>query len=74
MSTWRLFVVCGCTVLLLSSCQPSPQEISKQVKKSIVLIYYENKSGQGTGFFVQEKGNKPGCTVLTARRVVPIQN
>ncbi len=77
MSTWRLFVVCGCTVLLLSSCQsspPKPNEIYKQVKKSIVLISYQNKSGQGTGFFVQEKGNKPGCNILTARHVVPIQN
>lgn len=68
-------VVCGCTALLLSSCNNensrSFKEISSEVKKNTVLIYYQDKKGHGTGFFIE--GNQEGCNVLTARHVVPLK-
>jgi hypothetical protein len=56
--------------LSLTSCgqQKSSQEIAETVKKSIVLISYQNKAGHGTGFIVP--GPAGVCTVLTARHVV----
>ncbi len=56
--------------LSLTSCsQPkSSQEIAETVNKSLVLIYYENQAGHGTGFIVP--GKKGVCTVLTAGHVV----
>jgi S1-C subfamily serine protease len=56
--------------LSLTSCsQPkSSQEIAETVNKSLVLIYYENQGGHGTGFIVP--GKKGVCTVLTAGHVV----
>jgi hypothetical protein len=56
--------------LSLTSCgqQKSSQEIAETVKKSIVLISYQNEGGGGTGFIVQ--GSTGVCTVLTARHVV----
>ena len=72
MSIWRWFAVCGCTVLLLSSCGEKIS-LDKKVKKSLAFISYQNKPGYGTGFFIQEKGNKEGCNVLTARHVLPLE-
>ncbi len=56
--------------LYLTSCsQPkSSEEIAETVNKSLVLIYYENQGGHGTGFIVP--GKKGVCTVLTAGHVV----
>lgn len=56
--------------LSLTSCgqQKSSQEIAETVKKSIVLISYQNEGGGGTGFIVP--GPAGVCTVLTARHVV----
>ena len=56
--------------LSLTSCgqQKSSQEIAETVKKSIVLISYQNERGSGTGFIVE--GQTGVCTVLTARHVV----
>ncbi|MGB6300950.1 MAG: tetratricopeptide repeat-containing serine protease family protein [Rivularia sp. (in: cyanobacteria)] len=75
MSTWRWLVVCGCTALLLSSCNNensrSLNEISEEVKKNTVLVYYQDKKGHGTGFFIE--GSQEGCNVLTARHVVPLK-
>ncbi|MGB3758788.1 MAG: tetratricopeptide repeat-containing serine protease family protein [Rivularia sp. (in: cyanobacteria)] len=74
MSNWRWLVVYGCTALLLSSCnsinQLSIREVIEKVNKSTVFIYYEGKSGNGTGLFVN--GNLEGCNVLTARHVIPL--
>ncbi len=66
-SCWLIFTLIG---LSLTSCsQPkSSQEIAETVNKSLVLIYYENQGGHGTGFFVP--GKKGVCTVLTAGHVV----
>ncbi|MEG4984486.1 GUN4 domain-containing protein [Microcoleus sp. BR0-C5] len=66
-SCWLIFPLIG---LSLTSCsQPkSSQEIAETVNKSLVLIYYENQGGHGTGFFVP--GKKGVCTVLTAGHVV----
>jgi len=66
-SCWLIFTLIGLT---LTSCgQPkSSQEIAETVKKSIVLISYQNESGHGTGFIVP--GKTGVCTVLTARHVV----
>lgn len=75
MSTWRWLVVCGCTALLLSSCNDensrSFKQISEEVKKNTVLVYYQDKKGHGTGFFIE--GSQEGCNVLTARHVVPLK-
>jgi hypothetical protein len=64
---WLIFTLIG---LYLTSCsQPkSSQEIAETVNKSLVLIYYENQGGHGTGFIVP--GKKGVCTVLTAGHVV----
>jgi len=66
-SCWLIFTLIG---LSLTSCsQPkSSQEIAETVKKSIVLISYQNEGGHGTGFIVP--GPTGVCTVLTARHVV----
>ena len=66
-SCWLIFTLIG---LSLTSCsQPkSSQEIAETVKKSLVLISYQNESGHGTGFIVP--GKTGVCTVLTARHVV----
>jgi serine protease Do len=66
-SCWLIFTLIG---LSLTSCsQPkSSQEIAETVNKSLVLIYYENQGGHGTGFIVP--GKKGVCTVLTAGHVV----
>jgi len=66
-SCWLIFILIG---LSLTSCsQPkSSQEIAETVNKSLVLIYYENQGGHGTGFIVP--GKKGVCTVLTAGHVV----
>ncbi|WP_293340794.1 GUN4 domain-containing protein [Microcoleus sp. CAWBG58] len=66
-SCWLIFTLIG---LSLTSCsqQKSSQEIAETVKKSIVLISYQNESGHGTGFIVP--GPTGVCTVLTARHVV----
>jgi|GEM_PF-2309984 ATP-NAD kinase C-terminal domain/Trypsin-like peptidase domain len=63
---WLIFILIG---LSLTSCgQPNPSEIAETVKKSIVLISYQNEGGHGTGFIVE--GKTGVCTVLTARHVV----
>lgn len=66
-SCWLIFTLIG---LSLTSCsQPkSSQEIAETVKKSIVLISYQNEGGHGTGFIVP--GPTGVCTVLTAGHVV----
>jgi hypothetical protein len=66
-SCWLIFTLLA---LSLTSCgqQKSSQEIAETVKKSIVLISYQNKAGHGTGFIVP--GPAGVCTVLTARHVV----
>ncbi|MEG4277295.1 serine protease [Microcoleus sp. MON1_C1] len=66
-SCWLIFIL---IVLSLISCsQPkSSQEIAETVNKSLVLIYYENQGGHGTGFIIP--GKKGVCTVLTAGHVV----
>jgi len=66
-SCWLIFFLIG---LSLTSCgqQKSSQEIAETVNKSLVLIYYENQGGHGTGFIVP--GKKGVCTVLTAGHVV----
>jgi Trypsin-like peptidase domain len=66
-SCWLIFILIG---LSLTSCgqQKSSQEIAETVNKSLVLIYYENQGGHGTGFIVP--GKKGVCTVLTAGHVV----
>ena len=66
-SCWLIFTLIG---LSLTSCsqQKSSQEIAETVNKSLVLIYYENQGGHGTGFIVP--GKKGVCTVLTAGHVV----
>jgi S1-C subfamily serine protease len=65
-SCWLIFALLG---LSLTSCgQPNPSEIAETVKKSIVLISYQNEGGHGTGFIVE--GKTGVCTVLTARHVV----
>jgi hypothetical protein len=66
-SCWLIFTLIG---LSLTSCsQPkSSQEIAETVKKSMVLISYQNERGHGTGFIVP--GLTGVCTVLTARHVV----
>lgn len=66
-SCWLIFTLIG---LSLTSCsqQKSSQEIAETVNKSLVLIYYENQAGHGTGFIVP--GKKGVCTVLTAGHVV----
>jgi serine protease Do len=66
-SCWLIFTLIG---LSLTSCsQPkSSQEIAETVNKSLVLIYYANQGGHGTGFIVP--GKKGVCTVLTAGHVV----
>ncbi len=66
-SCWLIFTLIG---LSLTSCsQPkSSQEIAETVNKSLVLIYYENQGGHGTGFIIP--GKKGVCTVLTAGHVV----
>jgi serine protease Do len=66
-SCWLIFTLIG---LSLTSCsQPkSSQEIAETVNKSLILIYYENQGGHGTGFIVP--GKKGVCTVLTAGHVV----
>ncbi|MEG5049150.1 MULTISPECIES: GUN4 domain-containing protein [unclassified Microcoleus] len=66
-SCWLIFTLIG---LSLTSCgqQKSSQEIAETVKKSIVLISYQNEGGHGTGFIVP--GPTGVCTVLTARHVV----
>ena len=66
-SFWLIFTL---IVLSLISCsQPkSSQEIAETVNKSLVLIYYENQGGHGTGFIIP--GKKGVCTVLTAGHVV----
>ncbi|OCR00288.1 hypothetical protein BCD67_25120 [Oscillatoriales cyanobacterium USR001] len=65
-SCWLIFTFVG---LSLTSCgQPNPSEIAETVKKSIVLISYQNEGGHGTGFIVP--GPTGVCTVLTARHVV----
>lgn len=74
------FIASGFITLLISGCsqpqpQPQPQpktktpgEIYKLTKASVVAITYQDKPGNGTGFFVQ--GEKGVCTVVTARHVV----
>jgi serine protease Do len=63
---WLICILIG---LSLTSCgQPNPSEIAETVKKSIVLISYQEGSGHGTGFIVE--GKTGVCTVLTARHVV----
>jgi tetratricopeptide (TPR) repeat protein len=74
------FIASGFITLLISGCsqpqpQPQPQskprtpgEIAKLIKASVVLITYQDNTGNGTGFFVQ--GEKGVCTVVTARHVV----
>lgn len=66
-SFWLIFTL---IVLSLISCsQPkSSQEIAETVNKSLVLIYYENQGGHGTGFIIP--GKKGVCTILTAGHVV----
>jgi serine protease Do len=66
-SCWLIFTLIG---LSLTSCsqQKSSQEIAETVNKSLVLIYYENQAGHGTGFIIP--GKKGVCTVLTAGHVV----
>lgn len=64
-SCWLIFTLIG---LSLTSCSKSSQEIAETVKKSIVLISYQNENGHGTGFIVP--GPTGVCTVLTARHVV----
>lgn len=62
-----IFILIGLS-LISCSLQKSSQEIAETVKKSIVLISYQNESGHGTGFIVP--GPTGVCTVLTARHVV----
>lgn len=66
-SCWLIFPL---VALSLTSCgqQKSSQEIAQAVENSIVLIYYQNEGGHGTGFIVP--GKTGVCTVLTARHVV----
>ena len=66
-SCWLIFTLVGLS--LISCSQPkSSQEIAETVNKSLVLIYYENQGGHGTGFIIP--GKKGVCTVLTAGHVV----
>ncbi|MEP0785005.1 tetratricopeptide repeat-containing serine protease family protein [Coleofasciculus sp. FACHB-129] len=69
---WRWFVASGFITLLMSGCDgaKSPGEIGRQAGESVVLINYEDKPGQGTGFIISGE-NKEVCTVLTVRHVVP---
>ena len=54
--------------LTLTNCSLSPEQIASKVKPSIVLLYYKNQPGHGTGFFVN---GEPGvCSVLTTAHVV----
>ena len=65
-----LFSVLGLTFLslTLTNCSLSPEQIASKVKPSIVLLYYKNQPGHGTGFFVN---GEPGvCSVLTTAHVV----
>ncbi|NES18553.1 MAG: tetratricopeptide repeat protein [Symploca sp. SIO3E6] len=58
-------------LLTIVGCKPntplSPGEISQKIEESVVLIFYNNRGGNGSGFFVD--GKKGVCTVLTARHV-----
>jgi tetratricopeptide (TPR) repeat protein len=58
--------------LFITSCNSikTPADISKVAGNSVVLVSYENKPGQGTGFLVKGE-DKSACTVLTARHVIP---
>ncbi|MDY7016443.1 MAG: tetratricopeptide repeat-containing serine protease family protein [Cyanobacteriota bacterium] len=72
MKSWRWLFIVGTLPLLLVGCNfiqtPRQRKISPQeIKKSVVLISYENQGGHGSGFFVE--GEKGVCTVLTARHV-----
>ena len=65
-----LFSVLGLTFLslTLTNCSLSPEQIASKLKPSIVLLYYKNQPGHGTGFFVN---GEPGvCSVLTTAHVV----
>jgi tetratricopeptide (TPR) repeat protein len=74
MILWHWYTAFGFVALSLISCNnnrpKTPGEIAKEAGKSVVLINYADKPGQGTGFLVPGK-NKETCTVLTARHVVP---
>ena len=65
-----LFSVLGLTFLslTLTNCSLSPEQIASKLKPSIVLLYYKNQPGHGTGFFV--KGEPGVCSVLTTAHVV----
>ena len=54
--------------LTLTNCSLSPEQIASKLKPSIVLLYYKNQPGHGTGFFV--KGEPGVCSVLTTAHVV----
>ncbi len=73
MSYRRWLIAYGWIALSISSCNinspKSPGEIAQQAKESVVLIYYQDKGGHGTGFVIP--GNKETCNVLTVRHVVP---
>ncbi|MDJ0620257.1 MAG: tetratricopeptide repeat-containing serine protease family protein [Calothrix sp. MO_192.B10] len=73
MSSRHWLIAYGCIALSISSCNinslKSPGEIAQQAKESVVLIYYQDKGGHGTGFVIP--GNKETCNVLTVRHVVP---
>ena len=65
-----LFSILGLTFLsvILTNCSLSPEKIASRLKPSIVKLFYKNKPGHGTGFFVP--GELGVCTVLTAAHVV----
>ena len=58
-----LLTIVGCK----SNTPLSPEEISQKIEESVVLIYYNDRGGNGSGFFVD--GKEGVCTVLTARHV-----
>lgn len=66
---WRYLSVIFVTLIPLAGCgQPDPRELPGKVEPSVVLITYGDKSGHGSGFFVE--GEKDVCTILTAAHVV----
>lgn len=74
----RWFVASGLMAFFITSCggdkspdkiAKKPDQIAKQVKPSVVQISSEDKTKQGTGFFVQ--GSAKDCAVLTARHALP---
>ncbi|WP_071191549.1 tetratricopeptide repeat protein [Trichormus sp. NMC-1] len=73
MKSWYWGATLGFLALSLTSCNNKPKtpgEIGNLAGESVVLVSYEDKPGQGTGFFISGE-DKSACTVLTARHVIP---